>query len=140
MNLDEKTLVGLVEPVTITGNNEKHRRLIARIDTGATKSSIDKSLVEELKLGPVIKKRMTKQATGITWRPVIKVKCELSGRKFNFQFTVADRKEMRYKVLIGQNILKRNFLVDPQKDYNKYKDLEDSQLEESTIEEHVKDE
>ncbi|MGM5488879.1 MAG: RimK/LysX family protein [Nanobdellota archaeon] len=113
--MTEKTIVGLLEDVVVKGNNGKTRTLKARIDTGATKSSIDKSIVEELELGPVIRRRMTRQASGVTWRPVIKASIELAGRKFRFQFTIADRSEMTYKILIGQNILKRNFLVDPSK-------------------------
>ena len=115
----DRTVVGLYEPVLIKGNNGKKRWVIARIDSGATKSSIDEKLVEDLDLGPVIRNRMTKQASGVTWRPVIKVRCELGGRKFFYQFTISDRKEMKYKVLIGQNILKRNFLLDPLKEREK---------------------
>ena len=115
MEEDERSVVGLYEKIMIKGNNGNQKRLIARIDTGATKSSIDQNLVAELDLGPVIRKRMTKQATGITWRDVIKVRVELAGRNFYFQFTVADRSEMKYPVLIGQNILKKNFIIDPLK-------------------------
>mgnify|MGYP006292198213 CR=1 FL=1 len=119
MDFSERTVVGLIEPIIIKGNNGESREVTARIDTGATKSSIDKELVEELGLGPVIRERMTKQVHGVTWRPVIKVRIELAGRKFNFQFTVADRSEMTYKVLIGQNVLKKNFLIDPCKRWPK---------------------
>ncbi|MFP4424597.1 MAG: RimK/LysX family protein [Candidatus Woesearchaeota archaeon] len=113
--MTDKTVVGLVEDVVVKGNNGKSRTLKARIDTGATKSSIDKEIVDELELGPVLRRRMTRQASGVTWRPVIKASIELAGRKFKFQFTIADRSEMTYKILIGQNILKRDFLIDPSK-------------------------
>ena len=31
------------------------------------------------------------------------------------EFTIADRTHMKYKILVGQNILKEGFLVDPMK-------------------------
>ncbi len=31
-------------------------------------------------------------------------------------FSIADRAHMKYKVLIGKNILKKGFLIDPSKD------------------------
>ncbi len=57
--------------------------------------------------------RLTKQVQGSQKRPIIKARLKLAGRRFNFRFTVADRSQMKYKVLIGQNILKKNFLIDP---------------------------
>ncbi|MAG08027.1 hypothetical protein CMO89_01000 [Candidatus Woesearchaeota archaeon] len=109
-----KSVVGLVEDVTVFGKN-KGKKLRARIDTGATKSSIDKDLVKELGIGPVIGKRWVKSAHGTTLRPVVKIKIKLSKRKMNYKFTIADRKHMRYKILIGQNILQKHFLIDPSK-------------------------
>lgn len=112
MDVSNKTIVGLTEYVTIKGNNGKVRRVLARVDSGATKSSICKSLVKELELGPVIRQRLTKQVHGFTMRPVIKVRIDIQDRSFNYQFTIADRNKMTYKVLIGQNILKKDFIID----------------------------
>lgn len=112
---ENKSLVGLYEKVLVKGNNGQSVTRVARIDTGATLSSIDKELVEKLDLGPIIKQRLTKQASGETMRDVIKVNIELAGRKFNFRFSIADRSKMKYKILIGQNILKKDFIIDPLK-------------------------
>ena len=40
-------------------------------------------------------------------------------KKIKAQFTLADRSHMRYPVLIGQNILKQGFLINPNKDEDK---------------------
>jgi hypothetical protein len=109
-----KTIVGLTEEVTIYGSRRK-RKIIARIDTGATRSSIDQHLAKKLELGPERKKTIVKTAHGIGERPVIKERVKIHGRIIKAFFTVADRSHMKYKVLIGQNILKRRFLVDPSK-------------------------
>ncbi len=104
----EKTIVGLVEKVKING-----KEIIARIDTGAEHSSVDKRLAEELKLGPVLKTILIKSATGKTKRPVVEAEIEIKGKKMKSRFNIADRSQMSYKVLIGQNILKEGFLIDP---------------------------
>ncbi len=107
-----KAIVGLTENVTINGSSSK-KNVVARMDTGATKSSIDIGLAAELKLGPVIDSRLIKSAHGTKLRPVVEVEVFISSRTIKARFTVADRSHMRYPVLIGQNILKQDFLIDP---------------------------
>ena len=104
----EKTVVGLVEKVQIKG-----RGVMARIDTGAEHSSIDKELASELKLGPVLRTILIKSASGKTNRPVVETKIRIKGKLINSKFNIANRTHMKYKLLIGQNILKQGFLIDP---------------------------
>ena len=108
----EKTIIGLVEEVTIK-TKDKAKELAAKIDTGATKSSMDIKLAEELKLGPVIKSKLVKSAHGNKVRPVIKAEVILAGKHITSEFSLADRSHLKYSVLIGQNILKHGFLIDP---------------------------
>jgi len=110
----EKTIVGLTEKVFVFGA-WKSKDVTARIDTGATKSSIDGSLARELGIGPVLRIAVVKAAHGISRRPVVVVKLKIAGRILAAEFTIAKRTHMRYRMLIGQNILKRGFLIDPSK-------------------------
>ena len=87
----------------------------AKIDTGATKSSIDTNLAAKLRLGPVIKSKLIKSAHGSKLRPIIEATIELAGNVIKSEFTLADRAHMKYSILIGQNILKHGFLIDPSK-------------------------
>jgi len=112
--LDGKLVIGLAEKVSVHNSIGK-KSVIAKIDTGATKSSIDTSLAAELKLGPVIKSKLVKSAHGSKLRPIIEATIELAGKKIKSEFTLADRAHMKYRVLIGQNILKDGFLIDPTK-------------------------
>lgn len=113
---NRKIIVGLTEKVTlISSTGKKKKRVIARIDTGATKSSIDARLAAELSLGPVIKTKLVKSASGSKLRPVIKAKIKIVDKTINSEFTIADRSHMKYRVLVGQNILKSGFLIDPSK-------------------------
>ena len=110
----KKVVIGIVEKIKIKGNN-KSKEVEARIDTGATKSSVDSTLAAELKLGPVIKTKFVRSATGRSLRPIVKMKFRIAKKKMEEEFTLADRKRMKYPVLIGQNVLKKGFLIDPSK-------------------------
>ena len=113
-DLSERTILGLVEKVTFYGDNG-HVTCIARIDTGATSSSLDTEFAKKLGLGPVTRYVEVKQAAGRSKRPVKRAQVTIAGKDMNAEFTLADRKLMRYKALIGQNILKKGFLIDPSK-------------------------
>ena len=63
----KKTTIGLAEAVIIHGN-KKHKKVTARIDTGATKGSIDVKIAAEVGLGPVIRTKLVKSASGFSVR------------------------------------------------------------------------
>ena len=110
--IPDRIIIGMIEEIEVT-NNGSRERLQARIDTGATKSSIDYKLASTLKLGPVIESRLVKSAHGNKLRPVIQATIIIRGKEVAEKFTLADREHMKYKVLIGQNILRKGFLIDP---------------------------
>jgi len=110
----QKIVVGLTARVVLFGKKGK-KEVIARIDTGATKSSIDQKLADELGLGLELRKVLIKSASGSLHRGVVLAEAVIGGELIPAEFTLADRSHMKYKVLIGQNILKRGFLIDPGK-------------------------
>lgn len=110
-----KTTIGLTAKVKIFGKNKKNKVVTARIDTGATISSIDQKLAYSLQLGPVIRTKIVKSAHGNDSRPVIPAKILLAKKEIESAFTIADRSKLKYPMLIGQNILKTGFLIDPSK-------------------------
>lgn len=110
---DDKMVIGLTEEILVRGTDERWHKVVARIDTGATKSSIDQKLAEELSLGPVIKNKMFRSAHGKGERPIVSVAVRLCGKEITKHFSVIDRGHMKYRLLIGQNILKHGFLIDP---------------------------
>ena len=110
---NNRPIIGLYEKVTLKGNNVPDKEIIARIDTGATRSSIDVKLAASLRLGPVLKTKMVKSAHGATLRPIVEGSLKIAGKSLKTQFTIADRVKMKYKLLIGQDLLREgNFLVD----------------------------
>ena len=111
----ERIIIGLYEEIDVLGNNGNKKRVMARVDTGATMSSIDSELVKELGLGPVIRTKIVKQAQGKTVRDVIEVRFLLAGHEHSEKFTIADRSHLKYQVLLGQNALANGYLIDPHK-------------------------
>lgn len=111
----QKRIIGLTEPITLIGEKAT-KKVIAKVDTGADKSSIDINLAAELQLGPVVKTSLIKSASGNRKRPIISAKVVFAGEEINVHFSLADRNHMKYRVLIGKNLLKKGFLIDPSKD------------------------
>jgi hypothetical protein len=109
-SLDSRIILGLYEYVTIKG-----KKVPARIDSGAVKSSIDINLAAELKLGPVVGTKKIRNVHGSNVRPVVSVGVKLCKKSMKADFTLQHRKSMKFKVLIGQNILFDHFIIDPKK-------------------------
>ncbi len=109
-------ILGLTEKVLITGR-KKQEEIVARIDTGATSSSIDMHLAATLELGPIISLKTIRSASGTGKRALVKVRIKIAGQTLEGDFSLADRSHMSYRVLIGQNMLKQGkFLIDPLKE------------------------
>ena len=116
--MSERHILGLTEKVTVVGSEK--RVLVARIDSGATTSSIDKELADELNLGPTIRIKLVKSASGVGKRPIVEAEVNINGSVIKDEFTIADRSHMTYPILIGQNTLKKGqFLIDPLKEVEK---------------------
>jgi len=108
----------------------------ARIDTGAASSSIRASYIREVQnkdgstelqfclLGDrkhrYRKKKYSikrvKSSNGqVQERYAVKLEVELFGKRYKTDFTLAQRKEMKYPILIGRRLLRNRFVVDVSK-------------------------
>ncbi len=107
----QRLIIGLVEEVVLEDKNTYS----AKIDTGADSSSIDKGLLDTLGgERKIISHKVVRSALGRHKRPIVKLKIKFQGKEFEEKFTVSNRAHMRYKLLIGQDILKKEgFLIDP---------------------------
>ncbi|MBW3019367.1 RimK/LysX family protein [Candidatus Woesearchaeota archaeon] len=110
--MNDKSVLGLTTSCVLFGKKKK-KEVVARVDTGATKSSIDERLALEIGVGPELKKTLVKSAHGTRQRPVIVVDLMVGGQMKRSEFTLADRAHLKYPVLIGQNVLKSGFMIDP---------------------------
>ena len=108
----DKTVVGFTAKVKLIGSNKTHEAM-ARIDTGAETSSLDMKLAADLNLGPILETRFIKSASGQSVRPLIKSRMLIHGKEIESHFTLANRSHLKFPVLIGRNILKKGFMIDP---------------------------
>lgn len=131
-NCTDLIFVGEIEHVRLTPPNHS---LPARIDTGATTSSMDARDIQmferdgedyvrfsvpaeddgektELEL-PVVRFVRILQSSGEQGerRPVVELQLELGPIERMFEFTLTDREHLSYPVLIGRNTLRDLFVV-----------------------------
>jgi len=121
----EKISIGEVEDVILMPWGVK---LPARIDTGATTSSLDardlkvKGGVAEFKLPkkysslplhlPVIEWRNIRSADFKEKRPVVEITFCLGAKILHAEVNLNDRSTVKYPLILGRNVLKDHFIVD----------------------------
>ena len=106
-----QSVVGFIETIRIDG-----KEFSAKIDKVAYVSSIDIGLAADLQLGPIVQKTRITSSHGKTRRAVIPLEFVIVGKKVTAHFNLADRHRLKYKILIGKNILKEGFIIDPLKE------------------------
>lgn len=125
-------IIGEVEPVTI---KKAKLTLPARIDTGAKTSSMDareitpferdgkewvRFTIEDRKSGESVKLegklvrtvRIKRHGEDSQKRPVVKLGIALGAVEKECEFSLTDRSDYEYQVLIGRNFLHGEFIVD----------------------------
>ncbi len=113
---EETPVVKAVEDVFIKDQFGKWKKFLAKIDTGAWSSAIDVGVAKKLgllKKNKIITTRKKLSSLGEEERPVLEVILKLAGKKMQTKVTVADRKLLRYSILIGRTDL-QGFLVSPE--------------------------
>lgn len=109
---EKRLTIGLIETVVL----EDGKKYKAKIDTGADSSSIDESIAFKLGNKEIVSHKIIRSALGRVRRPIIMVGIEFQKKKFYEKISIANRSNLKYKILIGQDILKKEgFLIDPKK-------------------------
>lgn len=91
----KRHMVGLTEKVTIKG-----KKVIARIDTGARRCSIDKELADDLKLGPIIDERKYRSAAGHAKRPVVREEIHINDTSITVLLNISLQRRKSYQKLL----------------------------------------
>jgi hypothetical protein len=113
----ERRTIGVVEAVLVRGRRGS-LPVRAKVDTGASRTSLDTRLARRLGLGPVVGHVRTRSAAADVpdERDVVRASIVIAGRTFRVQLAITDRRDMRYRMIIGMDVLRRGrFLVDPRK-------------------------
>ena len=126
----EKTPVGTVENVILLPWGIK---LPARIDTGASKSSLGAldlkvdGEIAEFKLPPeygqlrfrlpIVEWRHVRSPGGRERRPVVEIELCLGSKRIRAKVNITDRSKMKYPLIVGRNVLREDFIVDVKRAY-----------------------
>ena len=113
--LEGRIVVRNLETTQVLNHKNKKVAALAKLDTGAYSTSIDKKFAEELGLlsaDNVLWEKEFKSSLGKERRKLIRLIFWLGGRKVVSRAGLSDRKHLRQKVLIGRRDLK-GFLIDP---------------------------
>jgi hypothetical protein len=102
-----KIVLGAVENVLIGGEE-----FLAKVDTGADVCSICESLTKKLNLGPPTRSINVRSSSGSQIREIIKVPINLKGKELLTEFNIANRRHMKFPLLIGRNVLEGGFVID----------------------------
>ncbi len=106
--------ISALEEIVIKGKDKK-KKVLAKIDTGAWRTSISESLAKELGLlekNNILWTKTVKGALGSEERPIIGLTFWLAGRKIITTASVAKRSSLKYPVIVGRKNLK-GILVNP---------------------------
>ncbi len=107
----------MIETVLVRGNVGEVR-VTAKVDTGAARTTVDADIAARAGLGPVLGTVRIRQsiAKHAETRPLVGAELEIAGEVFDVAAAIADRPEMRYRAIIGMDILGRGrFLISPTK-------------------------
>lgn len=128
----ETALIGYVEEVVAMGTSGQ-RTVMAKSDTGATRTSIDAQLAAEIGTGPIkdiVKIRSGSVKSGRS-RPVVDLVVGVGGKQHTVTASIEDRSHMEYPLLLGRDILEHYHVdVRRQADESEPKALEETTLEE----------
>lgn len=117
-------------------------RIKAKVDTGARSSSLHASALQPFQRdgvdwvrfrilpeqdevdgaieaeAPVLEYRDVRSSNGVvTRRPVIETTLEWMDQRWPIELTLADRKTMGFRMLVGREAIRRRALVDPGRSY-----------------------
>ncbi|QQG41549.1 MAG: hypothetical protein HYV90_05345 [Candidatus Woesebacteria bacterium] len=105
--------IGTKETVKVITGDKKKVEVLAKVDTGAWNSSIDKELAENLGLltkENILWQKKVTTSMGSEMRPTINLRYYLAGRLVNTVGTIAGRRGLKHAMIIGRRDL-QNFLV-----------------------------
>jgi RimK family alpha-L-glutamate ligase len=104
---NEQTTIGYIEDVVVSGTRDS-QKVMAKSDTGATRTSIDAGLAAAIGTGPIKDIVTVKSGSlkGGKSRPVVDLVVGVGGTQHTVTASVEDRSHMDFPLLLGRDILK----------------------------------
>ncbi|MEX1997387.1 MAG: sugar-transfer associated ATP-grasp domain-containing protein [Candidatus Andersenbacteria bacterium] len=114
-DISGRTILGIEEPIEVFDSSGQAHAIVAKVDTGAYRTTIDEALAKKYNLHTsILEHKDVRGALGEQTRPVIELTLKLRERLIKTQAFIVDRSHMNYDAIIGRRDLK-GFLVDPAK-------------------------
>lgn len=104
-------ILGVIEKVTFIGPKGK-KTVNVKIDSGAFRTALDESLVEELGFKKSDKKIFISSGSGSTMRESAEVRFKLGNKEIETIATYVDRSHLKYQAIIGRRDMD-GFLINP---------------------------
>ncbi len=113
----KRKVIGIIQEVVVRGPSSEIL-VRAKVDTGATRTTLDTDLAKKLGLGPVLRHVRTRAAAAEhpEQRDVVSAVLVIAGETFEVHVAITDRKDMKYHMIVGMDVLRRSgFLISPRK-------------------------
>lgn len=108
--------INIWENINVYSFDKKKVETMAKIDTGAWRTSIDRSFANKLglmKKSNILWSKVFKSSLGNEKRPIISLTYRLKGRRINTAASVANRSGLKSKVIIGRRDL-NGYIIKPE--------------------------
>ncbi len=113
--VSSRTILGVIEKIILLDESGKRHPVMAKVDTGAYRTTIDETLAEKLNLHqPVIRHKDVRGALGKQVRPIIALQMVVRDKLIKTEAFLADRSYMNYDMILGRRDMS-GFIVDPHK-------------------------
>lgn len=129
----ERTTIGVVEDVVLMPWGI---RVTARVDTGAATSSLDAQdiVIKDGMVSFKLPERCGGRALRLSLlnvkeiktsgmrekRPVVSMELCIGQRRLKARVNLNDRSDVKYPMILGRNVLTKNFFIDPSKEHHVY--------------------
>ena len=127
LSFDEPITIGFTEQVVVSGTSGT-KTVVAKSDTGASRTSIDLRLAADIGAGPIhtvsrVRSGSSKQSKT---RPVVDLVVGIGGNQHTVAANIEDRTHMNHPVLLGRDILK-NYRLDVSRRVEDHAELSDEE-------------
>jgi RimK family alpha-L-glutamate ligase len=103
---DTEVTIGYTEQIVVSGTSGSET-VVAKADTGASRTSIDTDVAAAIGAGPVRTTATVRSATAATnrTRPVVDIVVGIGGTQHTVAASIEDRSNMEYPALLGRDVL-----------------------------------
>ncbi|MFC6952994.1 RimK family alpha-L-glutamate ligase [Halorubellus litoreus] len=105
------TTIGFTETVVVTGTTGS-KTVVAKSDSGATRTSIDLRLAADVGAGPIhnVSRVRSGSSKDAKRRPVVDLVIGIGGEQHTVAANIEDRSHMTHRLLLGRDVLKNYHL------------------------------